>query len=87
MDFKSSIQLFKSTKFRLVKNGLRVNRGRGTVQDVSKMMKQRGFNPLEETKKSEDDTPSLEDMGKSASAAVGMTPKLGLDIDVAKLKR
>lgn len=35
MDFRSSIQLFKSTKFRLVKNGLRTNRGRGTVQDVS----------------------------------------------------
>ena len=52
------------------------------------MMKQRGFDPLEESKKkSEDDSPTLGDMGKSASEAVGMTPKLGLDIDIAKLKR
>lgn len=48
-------------------------------------MKKRGFNPEEELKKS--DSPSLEDMGKSASAAVGMTPKLGLDIDLSKAKR
>ena len=85
MDFKTSIQLFKSTKFRLVKNGLRAGRARGTVQDVSRLMQKRGFNPEEELKKS--DSPSLEDMGKSASAAVGMAPKLGLDIDLSKAKR
>lgn len=52
-------------------------------------MKKRGFNPEEELKKS--DPPSLEDMGKgmgvSASETVGMIPKMGLDIDMAKAKR
>ena len=48
-------------------------------------MKKRGFNPEEEKKKS--DSPSLEDMGKSASESVGMTPKLGLEIDLTKAKR
>jgi len=63
LDFKNSVELFKQTKFRLVKNGLRAKglRSQSTVSHTAKL------GVFGSASSESNDPPSLEDFGKSAS--------------------
>ena len=80
--FKSSVQLFKQTKFRLVKKGLRAKgvRSQSNVDDVNKFMAKKTM--------SASDPPSLEAMGHSSSLPPLSTTLdiLGLDLSATKRK-
>ena len=88
LDYASSVQLFKQTKFRLTKNGLRAKgqRSQSNVNDVSKFMQQKGRMSSSGGGSMEMPDLSKIDKGMSESESPLSTTvgKLGLDLAQAK---
>ena len=82
LDFPESMKVFRQTKFRLVKNGLRAKgvRSQSTVHDVSEFMKHK------EAKNFTGGEISLEAAGKSESL-FGMADLNSIGLDLADHKR